>query len=64
MNGHLVSFNDVAGLEAAIKRVLDHPESRERLTQSARGRSKDFAKEKVVLKLVSLFNDIHGTAKS
>lgn len=59
VNGFLVDFNDVEALIEAITRVLGHPESRERLVQSARGRSKEFAKEVVVKEIVALLTDIH-----
>ena len=48
VNGYLVDFNDAAQLVEAITRILNHPESRDRLTQSARLRSKDFQKSLVV----------------
>lgn len=56
MQGYLVPFNNRERLSEAIRRVLDHPESRERMTQSARARSKDFQKEKVVQELVDLLH--------
>ncbi|MCA9339930.1 MAG: glycosyltransferase family 4 protein, partial [Candidatus Saccharibacteria bacterium] len=59
VNGFLVEFNDVDALTEAIARVLGHPESRERLVQSARGRSKQFAKEEVVKEIVSLLTSIY-----
>jgi glycosyltransferase involved in cell wall biosynthesis len=57
VDGFLVDFNDVRQLTEAISRVLNHPESQERLTQTARGRSKDFAKEKVLIEIVKLFHE-------
>lgn len=54
VNGFLVEFNDAPALTEAISRVLNHPESRERMVQSARARSKQFTKEKVVGEIVSL----------
>lgn len=63
--GYLVSFNDQSELAAAITRVLRHPESRERIVQSARGRSKLFAKERVVTETVHLLESTYAhTTKS
>lgn len=59
VNGYLVPFNDEVALEGAIARVLNHPESRERLAQSARGRSKEFSKDKVVAELVTLLHSFN-----
>jgi glycosyltransferase involved in cell wall biosynthesis len=60
VNGYLVDFNDATQLEESIIRVLSHPESRERMTQSARLRSKDFQKNIVVEGVVSVLKNIHG----
>ena len=54
VDGYLVPYDDAAALKAAIGHVLDHPESRERIVQSARGRSKLFAKEVVVGQIVEI----------
>jgi glycosyltransferase involved in cell wall biosynthesis len=51
VNGYLVDFNDQEQLQEAIIRVISHPESRERMTQSARLRSKDFQKNSVVQRM-------------
>lgn len=59
VEGFLVDFNDVQGLVEAISRILEHPESRDRITQSARGRSKEFAKEVVVKDIVDLLQKVH-----
>jgi glycosyltransferase involved in cell wall biosynthesis len=59
MQGYLVPFNDQELLAETICRVLDHPESRERMTQSARARSKDFEKGKVVEQLVQLLHSVY-----
>jgi glycosyltransferase involved in cell wall biosynthesis len=61
VNGFLVEFNNNAELSEAIARVINHPESRERIVQSARGRSKEFSKEKALEEIVSLFKHTHGT---
>jgi glycosyltransferase involved in cell wall biosynthesis len=60
VEGFLVEFNNQVELQEAIQRVLDHPESRERIVQSARGRSKEFSKEKTVLEIVSLLKNTQG----
>lgn len=59
VTGYLVPFNDEVALAEAITRVVDHPESRERLAQSARARSKQFAQSTVVEELVTLLHEIH-----
>jgi glycosyltransferase involved in cell wall biosynthesis len=61
VNGYLIDFNDTTQLEEAITRVLGHPESRERMTQAARLRSKDFQKDRVVGELVKMFQQINHT---
>ena len=58
VNGYLIDFNDTAQLEEAITRVLSHPESRERMTQAARLRSKDFQKQSVVDELASILKRV------
>jgi glycosyltransferase involved in cell wall biosynthesis len=58
VTGHLVPFNDTVALCEAIRRVLNHPESRDRLVQTARGRSKHFAKEVVVEGIVTVLKTI------
>ncbi len=60
VNGFLVDFNNVEQLTESITRVLNHPESRERMVQSARGFSKEFAKEKILEKIVAMLNEVHG----
>lgn len=61
VNGFLVEFNNKEQLIEAINRVINHPESRERIVQSARGRSKEFSKDDVVNKVVELLKEIHET---
>lgn len=48
VNGYMVEFNHAPALSEAIARVLNHPESRNRIVQSARMRSKDFSRKKVI----------------
>jgi glycosyltransferase involved in cell wall biosynthesis len=55
VHGFLVPYNDTTALVEATTRVLEHPESRERMVQTARLRSKDFTKEKVVGEMILLF---------
>ncbi len=64
VNGFLVEFNNTDELEEAISRVLNHPESRERIVQSARLRSKEFSKEKAVDKIVKMLEEIHDITKT
>jgi len=59
VNGFLVEYNDVGALSEAVVRVLDHPESRERIVQSARAQSKQFSKEKVIEEIVTLFKQLN-----
>jgi glycosyltransferase involved in cell wall biosynthesis len=59
VNGFLVEFNNTEELSEAISRVLNHPESRERIVQTARGRSKQFAKASIIQEVEALLKDIH-----
>lgn len=54
VTGLLVSYNDKEALSAAISRLYEHEQLRQRLTQTARVRSKDFTQEKVVADLANL----------
>lgn len=58
INGFLVSYNDTNALTEAVMRVLNHPESRERIIQSARASSKQFTKETVVGEIVTLLKKV------
>ncbi len=58
VEGFLVEFNDKAALIEAIKRVLNHPETRLLITQSARARSRDFSKERVIEDIITLLKGI------
>jgi len=60
VNGYLVDFNDVNQLHDAVVRVLSNPDSRERITQSARGRSKDFQKQIVMQEIVRVLQEYGG----
>jgi glycosyltransferase involved in cell wall biosynthesis len=58
VHGLLVPYNDAEALEEAILRVINHPESVERMTQSARARSKDFDKAITINQLVELLKAV------
>ncbi len=58
VHGYLVDFNNTEQLSDAIARVFNHPESRDRITQSARGRSKQFSRDSVVSEVVSLLREV------
>jgi len=60
VQGYLVEFDNVNEIKEAVIRVLNHPGSHERITQSARARSKQFATDKVVNDLIQIINEIHG----
>lgn len=59
VNGYLVDFNDVNQLKEAIIKVLDNPEPRERMIQSARLRAKDFQKNVVVEGIVKILKNVY-----
>jgi len=59
VNGFLVEFNHKQELTEAIEYVFNHPEARERISQSARGRSKLFKKEVVIKEIITMLNEIH-----
>jgi glycosyltransferase involved in cell wall biosynthesis len=54
VEGLLVEYNDTEALEEAICRVLNHPESVERMIQSARARSKDFDRGRTIEQIAQL----------
>lgn len=58
INGYLVPYNDTAALTTALLQMLHHPESRERMVQMARSRSKEFSKEAVVAEIATLLKSI------
>ena len=60
IEGFLVEFDNQEQLAESIRRVLDHEDTRERITKSARLRSKEFQKDKVIEKLVELINETSG----
>ena len=60
VNGFLVEYNNKLELKEAIARVLNHPESRERMTQSARLRSKEFNKSVVVTDIEAVLKELYA----
>lgn len=54
VHGFLVPYDNATALRDAITRVLNHPESRDRIVQSARARSKQFARSYVIDQVVEL----------
>lgn len=59
VTGYTIPFNDEAKLEESIVRVLNHPESRERITQSARARSKQFVQPVVIAEITEFLQSVH-----
>lgn len=59
VSGFLTEFNDEPAMIDAIKRVLDYPDSRMRIIQTARGRSKDFSEEKMIANIEALLKNIY-----
>ena len=60
VNGFLTEFNDEPAMVDAIKRVLEYPDSRMRIIQTARGRSKDFSEDKMITNIEALLKNIYG----
>jgi glycosyltransferase involved in cell wall biosynthesis len=59
INGILVSFDDVDAIIDGLVRLLEYPETRSRIVQSARGRSKDFSQHIMLEKIGALLNDVY-----
>ncbi len=57
VSGILVPFNDVQALQAAIIRILEHPETSSRMVQSARARSREFSQ-------TAMIETLHNTLKT
>ena len=57
VSGILVSFNDAQALQAAIIRILEHPETSSRMVQSARARSREFSQ-------AAMIETLHNTLKT
>lgn len=60
VNGFLIPFNDEVAMADAIVRLLDYPETRNRIIQSARGRSKDFSESAMITEIEAVLKHIHG----
>ncbi len=58
VSGLLVPFDDIEALKQSIKRLLENESLRTRVMQTARVRSKEFAQEAVIMKLVTLLRTI------
>jgi glycosyltransferase involved in cell wall biosynthesis len=59
VNGFLIPFNDESAMADAIKRVLDYPETRSRIIQSARARSKDFSESVMIDEIEMLLKEVY-----
>ena len=57
VSGILVPFNDAEALQAAIVRILEHPETSSRMVQSARARSREFSQ-------TAMIETLHNTLKT
>ncbi len=64
VDGFLVPFNDAEKLGEAIERILDHPETRTRIVQSARVRAADFSADKKIAELDQLLLTIYERSHS
>ena len=64
VDGFLVPFNDSEKLAEAIERILDHPETRTRIVQSARVRAADFSADKKIAELDQLLLNIYERSHS
>lgn len=57
INGTLVKFNDKEALVDAVRLILEHPDTQQRMIQAARLRSKDFSKERALDEVAQLLKD-------
>lgn len=64
VNGILVPFDDKEAIIDGLTRLLEYPETRSRIVQSARGRSKDFAQTVMLEKIEALLNNIYDKRNS
>ncbi len=64
VNGILVSFNDKEAIIDGLNRLLEYPETRSRIVQSARGRSKDFSQTIMLEEIEVLLRNIHDKRPS
>jgi len=60
VNGFLVPFDDEEAIQDGIRRLLDYPDTRTRIVQSARARAKDFSHEAMTAQLVTVLNQVYG----
>lgn len=60
VNGSLVAFNDKEALVDAVRLILEHPDTQQRMIQAARLRSKDFSKERVLDEVVQLLKNTNA----
>jgi glycosyltransferase involved in cell wall biosynthesis len=58
VHGFLVPFNNETALVDAILRILDYPETRTRIIQSARGRAKEFSQAHMLEQFVALLTHV------
>lgn len=58
VSGILVPFNDVQALQAAIIRILEHPETSSRMVQSARARSREFSQTVMIEKIEAVLRQL------
>ncbi|HEY0964319.1 MAG TPA: glycosyltransferase family 4 protein [Candidatus Paceibacterota bacterium] len=59
VHGLLVAFNDKEAMVAAIRRLLEYPETRNRIVQSARARSKEFSEANMLERLEVVLRTIY-----
>ena len=64
VNGILFPFDDKAAIIDGLTRLLEYPETRSRIVQSARGRSKDFAQSSMLENIEALLRNIHDKRNS
>ena len=64
VNGILVPFDNKEAIIDGLTRLLEYPETRSRIVQSARGRSKDFAQTIMLEKIEALLRTIHDKRTS
>jgi glycosyltransferase involved in cell wall biosynthesis len=59
VNGLLVPFDDEEAFVEAISRLLDYPDTRTRIVQSARGRAREFSQEAMTKQLYEVLQDVY-----
>ncbi len=58
VTGLMVPYNNMPELAMAVERFIDNPEFKNRLTQNARARTKDFSQEIVTGELVTVVSEL------